>query len=295
MRPEHDVIEAPDERGPIDPRTLFFPTANPCKVPCRIHTYGAGMAERKFVSYLRVSTDKQGKSGLGLEAQRAAVGQYLNGGRWKLLEESVEVETGKGVKALARRPKLRAAIDACKKNKATLVIAKLGRLARSVAFFSRLMEDKIEFIAADTPSANRLTVPHPCRSRRRGRPGHQSSDQGRPRGREGARREAGKTRRHARQGKPQSRRRARRGVAVNAARTAGRRSVASRHGHGAQQTRQPHRPQRPMALGHSSTRARATRDVARTASGRGGGLATHSASPKRGCRCCRRCGPTLRR
>jgi len=55
------------------------------------------MAEAKFVSYLRVSTDKQGKSGLGLEAQRAAVDDYLNGGRWKLLEEFVEVETGKGV------------------------------------------------------------------------------------------------------------------------------------------------------------------------------------------------------
>jgi DNA invertase Pin-like site-specific DNA recombinase len=116
------------------------------------------MAEGKFVSYLRVSTDKQGKSGLGLEAQRAAVDEYLNGGRWKLLEEFVEVETGKGAKALARRPKLRAAIDACKKNKATLVIAKLDRLARNVAFISRLMEDKIEFIAADMPSANRLTV-----------------------------------------------------------------------------------------------------------------------------------------
>ena len=116
------------------------------------------MAEGKFVSYLRVSTDKQGKSGLGLEAQRAAVDQYLNGGHWKLLEEFVEVETGKGAKALARRPKLRAAIDACKKNKATLVIAKLDRLARNVAFISRLMEDKIEFIAADMPSANRLTV-----------------------------------------------------------------------------------------------------------------------------------------
>jgi DNA invertase Pin-like site-specific DNA recombinase len=116
------------------------------------------MAEGKFVSYLRVSTDKQGKSGLGLEAQRAAVDQYLNGGRWKLLEEFVEVETGKGVKALARRPKLRAAIDACRRNKATLVIAKLDRLARNVAFISRLMEDKVEFIAADMPSANRLTV-----------------------------------------------------------------------------------------------------------------------------------------
>jgi DNA invertase Pin-like site-specific DNA recombinase len=116
------------------------------------------MAEGKFVSYLRVSTDKQGRSGLGLEAQRAAVDQYLNGGRWNLLEEFVEIETGKGARALARRPKLRAAIEACKKNKATLVIAKLDRLARNVAFISRLMEDKVEFIAADMPSANRLTV-----------------------------------------------------------------------------------------------------------------------------------------
>jgi len=116
------------------------------------------MVEGKFVSYLRVSTDKQGRSGLGLEAQRSAVEQFLNGGRWRLIEEFVEVETGKGAKALARRPKLRAAIEACKKNKATLVIAKLDRLARNVAFISRLMEDKVEFIAADVPSANRLTV-----------------------------------------------------------------------------------------------------------------------------------------
>jgi DNA invertase Pin-like site-specific DNA recombinase len=116
------------------------------------------MAEGKFVSYLRVSTEKQGRSGLGLEAQRNAVEQFLNGGRWALLEEFVEVETGKGSKALSKRPKLRAAIEACKKSKAVLVIAKLDRLARNVAFVSKLMEDKVEFVAADMPSANRLTV-----------------------------------------------------------------------------------------------------------------------------------------
>lgn len=116
------------------------------------------MAEGKFVSYLRVSTEKQGRSGLGLEAQRAAVDQFLNGGRWHLLEEFVEVETGKGAKALSKRPKLRAAIEACKKHKATLVIAKLDRLARNVAFISKLMEDRVEFVAADMPSANKLTV-----------------------------------------------------------------------------------------------------------------------------------------
>ncbi len=108
------------------------------------------------MAYYRVSTDKQGKSGLGLEAQRQAVKGYLNGG--KLIAEFTEVETGKGRNALRRRPELSAALEACKKHKATLVIAKLDRLARNVAFISSLMESGVEFVAADMPHANRLTV-----------------------------------------------------------------------------------------------------------------------------------------
>ncbi len=109
-----------------------------------------------FVAYYRVSTDKQGKSGLGLDAQRQAVKGYLNDG--KLIAEFTEVETGKGRNALRRRPQLNTALETCKKHKATLVIAKLDRLARNVAFISSLMESGVEFVAADMPHANRLTV-----------------------------------------------------------------------------------------------------------------------------------------
>ena len=112
------------------------------------------MANGKFVSYLRVSTARQGASGLGLEAQRAAVTGYLNGGRWTLVQEIVEVESGKR----NDRPSLAAALRLCRKNKATLVIAKLDRLARNVAFISNLMESGVEFVAVDVPQANRFVV-----------------------------------------------------------------------------------------------------------------------------------------
>jgi DNA invertase Pin-like site-specific DNA recombinase len=112
------------------------------------------MAEGRFISYLRVSTSQQGRSGLGLEAQRQAVADYLNGGRWELLTEFVEVESGKR----ADRPRLEAAMAACRLHRATLVIAKLDRLARNVAFVSRLMESGVEFIVADMPKVNRLTI-----------------------------------------------------------------------------------------------------------------------------------------
>lgn len=112
------------------------------------------MANGRFVSYLRVSTQQQGKSGLGLEAQRAAVAGYLNGGRWELVEEIVEVESGKR----NDRPALAQALRLCKKNKATLVIAKLDRLARNVHFISGLMESGIEFVAVDMPQASRFVL-----------------------------------------------------------------------------------------------------------------------------------------
>jgi DNA invertase Pin-like site-specific DNA recombinase len=108
----------------------------------------------KWVSYLRVSTDKQGASGLGLEAQRKAVADYLNGGKWTLAAEFVEIESGKR----SDRPQLAAALAACKKLKAKLVVAKLDRLARNVLFISKLMESGVEFVAADMPFANKLTI-----------------------------------------------------------------------------------------------------------------------------------------
>jgi DNA invertase Pin-like site-specific DNA recombinase len=108
----------------------------------------------KFVAYFRVSTDRQGKSGLGLEAQRQAVMDYLNGGRWALVDEFTEVESGKR----NDRPRLAAALAACKKLKAKLVIAKLDRLGRNLAFIATLMESGVEFVAVDNPHANKLTV-----------------------------------------------------------------------------------------------------------------------------------------
>ena len=113
------------------------------------------MAEGKFVSYLRVSTDKQAKSGLGLEAQRKAVEDYLNGGKWKLVKELVEVESGKRED---NRPMLVQAMAACRLHKATLVIAKLDRLSRDAHFLLGLDKAGVEFVATDNPHANRLTV-----------------------------------------------------------------------------------------------------------------------------------------
>jgi DNA invertase Pin-like site-specific DNA recombinase len=112
------------------------------------------MAQGKFVSYLRVSTARQGRSGLGLEAQREAVSVFLNGGRWKLVEEVIEVESGKK----NDRPELARALRLCRMKQATLLVAKLDRLARNVAFISALMESGVDFTAVDFPTANRLTV-----------------------------------------------------------------------------------------------------------------------------------------
>jgi DNA invertase Pin-like site-specific DNA recombinase len=108
----------------------------------------------KFVAYFRVSTDKQGKSGLGLEAQRQAVLQFLDGGSWSLVGEFTEVESGKR----NERPELEKALGACKRQRAKLVIAKLDRLSRNLAFIATLMDSGVEFVAVDNPHANKLTV-----------------------------------------------------------------------------------------------------------------------------------------
>jgi len=112
------------------------------------------MDDQIFVSYLRVSTAEQGQRGLGLEAQRHAVCEYINRVSCELLAEFVEIESG----GRNNRPQLKAAIELCKKQKATLIIAKLDRLARNVAFISTLMESGISFIAADNPHANKLMI-----------------------------------------------------------------------------------------------------------------------------------------
>jgi DNA invertase Pin-like site-specific DNA recombinase len=114
----------------------------------------ASQSTGNYVAYYRVSTQRQGQSGLGLEAQQQAVRTYLNGGNWRIVAEFEEVESGKR----GDRPKLAEAIKACRAHGAKLIIAKLDRLARNVAFVSALMESGVEFVAVDFPDANRLTV-----------------------------------------------------------------------------------------------------------------------------------------
>ena len=109
------------------------------------------MAIGKFVAYLRVSTARQGVSALGIEAQRAAVQAHLNDGSWKIVAELVEVESGKR----SDRPQLIKALRLCRMHGATLLIAKLDRLSRNVAFLSNLMESGVAFTAADMPEADK--------------------------------------------------------------------------------------------------------------------------------------------
>lgn len=116
--------------------------------------WGAAMSERRFVSYLRVSTGRQGRSGLGLDAQRKSVTDYLNGGSWQLIAEVVEVESGKD----NTRPELQRAFDLCRDYGAKLVVAKIDRLTRDAAFLLSLRDAGVDFVAADMPDANRLTV-----------------------------------------------------------------------------------------------------------------------------------------
>lgn len=108
----------------------------------------------RFVSYLRVSTAKQGESGLGLEAQRAAVMQHVTAAGGSVVVELVEVESG----SRKDRPQLAAALALARVHRAILVVAKLDRLARNVAFVSALMEAGVEFVAADMPTVNKLTI-----------------------------------------------------------------------------------------------------------------------------------------
>ena len=108
----------------------------------------------KLIAYYRVSTKQQGQSGLGLDAQRVAVEAYAKAAGVKIQGEYTEVESGKR----ADRPKLAAAIANARRSKAKLVIAKLDRLARNVAFLSALMDSGCDFLACDNPNANRLTI-----------------------------------------------------------------------------------------------------------------------------------------
>jgi DNA invertase Pin-like site-specific DNA recombinase len=106
------------------------------------------MAQGKFISYLRVSTDKQGRSGLGMEAQRETVTSYLNGGRWTLVSEYVETESGRK----SDRPKLAAALSHAKATGAKLIFAKLDRLTRDVDLLRSLVASDVDLVFCDLPS-----------------------------------------------------------------------------------------------------------------------------------------------
>ena len=105
-----------------------------------------------YVAYLRVSTQRQGSSGLGLQAQQEIIRKYLNGN--SPIAEFIEVESGRK----SDRPKLHEALELCKKKKATLIVAKMDRLSRNVAFTSLLLDSGIEIVFCDFPKANRLVL-----------------------------------------------------------------------------------------------------------------------------------------
>jgi DNA invertase Pin-like site-specific DNA recombinase len=109
---------------------------------------GKGKNKRRFVAYYRVSTQKQGRSGLGIEAQREAVARYLDGGAWQIIAEFTEVESGRR----KDRPELDRALAAARLHRAPLVVAKVDRLTRSVSFLSRLLEAGVDVRFADLPS-----------------------------------------------------------------------------------------------------------------------------------------------
>ena len=109
---------------------------------------------RPFVAYYRVSTDKQGRSGLGLDAQKAAVQQFIGRSGGELCANFQEIETGKH----SSRPELQSALKLCRQKKAVLVIAKLDRLSRNLAFIANLMESGVDFVACDMPTANKTML-----------------------------------------------------------------------------------------------------------------------------------------
>ena len=108
----------------------------------------------KFVAYYRLSAYRGGRTGVGRDAQRKAVKDYLNGGLWELVAEFTEIEPRQRIK----RPELVKALTVCRKLRARLVIAKLNRLSRSVAFMVKLIDSDVDFIAVDKPHVNRLTI-----------------------------------------------------------------------------------------------------------------------------------------
>jgi DNA invertase Pin-like site-specific DNA recombinase len=116
--------------------------------PLPVLTFEATML-KPIISYLRVSRESQGRSGLGLEAQAESIARFAHAHDFQIVEEFIEVETGKGADALTRRPKLKAALAAARKRNCAVVVAKLDRLSRDVHFISGLMQERVPFIVAD--------------------------------------------------------------------------------------------------------------------------------------------------
>src|ERR1700740_3378005 len=145
------------------------------------------------IAYIRVSTARQGKSGLGLEAQRAALARFAEAEGYDLIQTFREVETGKGADALNRRPQLAAALKAAKKLKSPIIVAKLDRLSRDVHFINGLMMHKTPFIVAELGADADPFMLHvyAALAEKRTTP-HQPAHQGRTRRQEGAGRQAGR-------------------------------------------------------------------------------------------------------
>jgi DNA invertase Pin-like site-specific DNA recombinase len=110
--------------------------------------------QARAIAYLRVSTQRQGRSGLGLEAQREAIARHCHAAGIVLEGEYIEMETGKGADALDRRPQLKAALAAAKRVRAPIIVAKLDRLSRDVAFIAGLMAAQTPFVCCDIPHAD---------------------------------------------------------------------------------------------------------------------------------------------
>ena len=107
------------------------------------------MGAQSLVAYVRVSTSRQGKSGLGMEAQRENIARFAKAEGYEVVGEYLEVETGKGADALDRRPQLKSALNAARRQKCSVVVAKLDRLSRDVHFISGLMAEKVPFIVTE--------------------------------------------------------------------------------------------------------------------------------------------------
>ena len=133
----------------------------------------------EIIFYARVSTRRQGKSGLGLSAQRKAVQVFADAEAFQIISEYVEVETGKGADTLDRRPQLKAALVEAKRRKCSIVVAKLDRLSRDVEFISGLMSRRVPFIVAAWGRGRQsVHAAHLCRAGRAGAPHDLTANQG---------------------------------------------------------------------------------------------------------------------